>query len=137
MPRLRVIEKPPDSSKGTKEHKWQWETIQEMIEQHEYMKYEIEVLKQEINQLKYEKYQQNEESKVIDWYITVMEEGYCTKELWLELMQKRKDVEFLEGRLRVIQDEHNLKVSALRDKLKKTKLTLIKQNKEVVKPMVE
>ena len=61
MPRLRVIEKPPDSSKGTKEHKWQWETIQEMIEQHEYMKYEIEVLKQEINQLKYEKRQQNEE----------------------------------------------------------------------------
>ena len=52
-------------------------------------------------------------------------------------MQKREDVKMLEGKLRVIQDEHNLKVSALREKLKKTKIALIKQNKEVVKPMVE
>ena len=61
-----------------------------------------------------------------------MEEGKNTKELWLELLQKREDVEMLEGRLKVINDDHKLKVAAIREKLKKTKIYLAKQNKEVV-----
>lgn len=43
----------------------------------------------------------------------------------------------LEGKIKVIKDENKLKVSAMREKLKKTKIALTKQNTEVVKPMVE
>ena len=96
------------------------------------MKSLIDDLKKENNQLKYQKRQKNEEFKVLEWYTAVLEDGKNTKELWHELEQKRIDVEKLTGKLRVIKDEHKLKVAAIREKLKKTKLFLTKQNKEVV-----
>ena len=46
-------------------------------------------------------------------------------------------METLEEKLKVIEDEYKLKVATIREKLKKTKIQLTKQNKEVVKPMVE
>ena len=101
------------------------------------MKSEIDALKRELIQLKYQKRQQNEEFDILNWYTAVMEDGKCTKELWKELEQKRIDVEMLEGKIKVIKDENKLKVSAMREKLKKTKIALTKQNTEVVKPMVE
>ena len=61
-----------------------------------------------------------------------MEDNINTKDMWHELVQKRKDVEMLESKLRIIQDEYKLKLAATREKLKKTKLVLNKQNKEVV-----
>ena len=135
MPRLRVYQKPPD--RRTKENKETWDTFEELIEQHASMKSEIHALKKEIFQLNYEKRRQKEEIDVVNWYIQVMEDGKTTKELWHELVQKRKDVETLEEKLKVIEDEYKLKVATIREKLKKTKIQLTKQNKEVVKPMVE
>ena len=65
IPRLRVLKKPPDYTKGTKEHQWHWDTFDELVEQHEYLKYDFEALKRDHNQLKYEKWQQEQEFDVV------------------------------------------------------------------------
>ena len=49
-----------------------------------------------------------------------MEDGLNIRKIWRELMDKREELDKLKGQLRVIHDEHDLKVAAIRDKLKKT-----------------
>ena len=101
------------------------------------MKTEIHALNKQIFQLNKEKDQEKEEFSIVNWYIYHMENGLISKSIWHELLKKRKDLKEAEEKLRNIEDVNNRKVATIREKLKKTKIQLIKQNKEVVKPMVE
>ena len=73
---------------------------------------------------------------MIDWYIQVMEDGINAKDLCIELVKTKKLNKTLDKKIETLTAEHNKKMEKLTAKLEKTKHFLVKQNKEVVKPLM-
>ena len=65
-----------------------------------------------------------------------MENGFNGKDLCIEIVKTKNQNKTLEKKIETIKAEHKLKIEKLTAKLEKTKHFLVKQNKEVVKPLL-
>ena len=73
---------------------------------------------------------------IVDWYLKVFEDGINTKDLCIEMVKTKEINKTLQKKIEKLTSDYTAKISKLKEKLKSTKHYLVKQNQEVVKPLI-